>query len=133
MADQVQGSEPSVTSLVTGIINDGQELIKQQIALVRTEIHDDLHKTKEAALSLVIGLGTALLGIVLLCWGIVYLLSWATNWPAWAWFLIVGGVIAITGGALIYAGKKRFESFNPLPDQSAEALRENVQWITNRR
>jgi len=32
---------------------------------------------------------------------------------------------------LFYAGKKRLDSFNPLPDQSVQALKENVQCLTN--
>jgi hypothetical protein len=70
MTNQVQSGEPSVTSLVTGILGDAQELIKQQIALVRTEVHDDLRRTKEAV-SMVIRLGIVCLGVGLLGWGIV--------------------------------------------------------------
>jgi hypothetical protein len=135
MANDVRtGTEPSVTALVTGIINDAQELIKQQLALVRTEIRDDLRKTKEASLSLAIGLGVAALGVLLLAFMLVHLLWWAApQVTLWGWFGIVGGVLAIVGASLIYAGSKKFETFNPLPDQSAQALKENVQWLTNRK
>jgi len=37
--------EPSVTFLVSGIIADLQQLIQQQLAMVRQEIRDDLRKT----------------------------------------------------------------------------------------
>jgi hypothetical protein len=133
--DLHRGSDPSVTTLVTGIIHDAQELIKEQVALVRTEIRDDFRKTKEGALSLALGLGVVALGTLLLFFGLVYLLTWAV--PAvtlWGWFLIIGFLLAVAGGAMIYAGTRKFESFNPLPDhQSAQALRENVQWLTNRK
>jgi hypothetical protein len=132
--DLHRGSEPSVTTLVTGIVHDAQELIKEQVALVRTEIRDDFRKTKEGALSLALGLGVVALGTLLLAFGLVYLLTWAVPaLPVWAWFLIIGFLLAVAGGATIYAGTKKFESFNPLPDQSAQALRENVQWLTNRK
>jgi len=132
--DAHTGTEPSVTTLVTGIINDAQELIKQQMALVRTEIQEDFRKTKEGALSLALGLGIAALGGLLLCFMLVHLLYWAVpQVTLWGWFGIVGGVLAAAGAGLIYAGSKTFESFNPLPDQSARALKENVQWLTNRK
>jgi hypothetical protein len=125
--------EASLTSLVRGIVNDAQELFRQQLALFKSEFHEDMRRTREAALSLVAGAAVAFFGAFLLLFGLVYLLSWATNMPLWVSFLIIGGIVLVIGLGLLYAGKKRFESFNPLPDQSARALRENVQWITNPR
>lgn len=133
MANQLQTApEPSMTSLVSGIIDDVQELIKQQADLIRSEIKDDMQKTKVAVSSMAAGAGVALLGVILLSLMAVYLLHWAApNLPLWACFGIVGGALAVAGGALIYAGKKKFDSFNPLPDQSFQALKENLQWQTN--
>jgi hypothetical protein len=136
MANDLQtGSETSVTSLVTGILNDAQELIKQQLALFKREVQEDIRKTKEAASSLALGVGTSVAGGSLLCFMIVHLLHWAwpDQLPLWGCFGIVGGVLTVTGCALAYAGKKKFESFNPLPDESAQAMKENVQWLTNRK
>src|SRR5262245_19397818 len=130
--DTHSGSAPSMTSLVSGIVNDAQELIKQQLAMFRAEIKEDLRKTKQASLALGVGAGVALLGGLFLCLALAFLLWWATPLPLWGAFAIVGGIFAIVGGVMIFAGKKKFDSFNPLPDQSAEALKENVEClITN--
>jgi len=140
MANEVQSPpEPSVTALVSGIINDAQELFKQQVALFRQEIRSDLHKTKEAMIALVWGAGACVLAILPLCLMAVHLLHWLTSPPGidpaaiplWGCYGIVGGVLVALGAGLIYAGVRRFQSFNPLPDESAAALKENVQWITN--
>jgi hypothetical protein len=127
------GQEPSMSGLVTGIVNDAQELIKQQLALARHEIKEDFRKTKEAALSLALGGTIALLGGILLCGMLVYLLDALTVLPLWACYGIVGGLLAVVGGVLVYLGKKKLDSFNPLPEESAQALKENVQWITKPR
>lgn len=135
MANEViHGSEPSVTGLVTGILTDAQELIKQQLALFRAELQADLQKTKEIALSLVIGLSILFLGGILLSIMLALLLNWI--WPplpVWACFGLIGALLIGAGAAFCYAGKKTMDSFNPLPDQSVEALKENVQWITKPR
>ena len=134
MADDIHtAGEPSVTSLVRGIVTDAQELFRQQIALFKAEFKEDMRKTREAALSLVAGAGITFFGVLLLLFAVVHLISWASGLPEWGSFAIVGGVVLAVGLGMIYAGKKRFESFSPLPDQSAQALRENVQWITNRK
>jgi hypothetical protein len=132
MANDVQSPpEPNVTALVTGIINDAQELFRQQLALVRAEIRSDLDKTRHGVRSLAAGAAAGGLAAVLLCLALVHLLHWAVpDLPLWACYLLVGGVLAVLGGGLIYLGVKKFQSFNPLPDESVEALRENLQWRT---
>jgi len=121
-----------VTSLVGGILNDAQELMKQQLALVRREIQDDIRKTKEGVVSLALGAGAAALAGILLCLTAVYLLNWAfPELPLWGCYAIVTGIVTALSGALLLAGKKRFDTFNPLPDQSLQGLKENLQWKTN--
>jgi uncharacterized membrane protein YqjE len=141
MADQVPtttGSTPPVTPLVTGIIDDLQELLKQNLALFKVEVREDVKKTKEAAGALGVGIGLAVVGGLHLSLMLVFLLYWAFggtavtegSLPLWACFAIVGGLFAAIGFALFLRGKKKLDSFNPLPDVTAEALKENVQWIT---
>jgi hypothetical protein len=121
----------SVTGLVSGIVNDAQELIKQQVALVRAEIKADFQRAVRAAVMLAIGSLAAVPAVILLCFMAVYLLHEPAGLPLWASFLIVGGVFAVLSGVLIGVGIQRFRSFNPLPDQSVEAFKENVRWMTN--
>lgn len=133
MTPEVHSSDDaSLTTLVTGILNDAQELFKQQLALIRSEIQEDVRKTKEAVLGLALGLGVILVGSLL----VVLALPWLLNWiwpdlPLWAAYAIVGGVLVAIGGAFLYPAIKRLGSFNPLPDQSYQALKENVRWISN--
>jgi hypothetical protein len=129
------GPDSSLTALVTGIINDVQELLKQQLSLFREEVKDDVRKTKEAAISLGAGIGILVLSGIFLCLMLVYLLNWAfpAALPVWLCYGIIGGLLLLSGGALLYAGRRKLASFNPLPDQSVGALRENVRWIMNPR
>jgi MFS family permease len=120
----------SITTLVTGILHDAEQLFKQQVALLKHEVREDLRKTAAASLTLAVGAGLAVLGGLLFVVGFPLLLHWGLpGVPLWAWFLIVGAVLGIVGLGLIFAGKKKFDSFNPLPNETAEALKENVQWI----
>jgi F0F1-type ATP synthase assembly protein I len=135
MAANVQsGSDVSVTSLVGGIIHDAQELMKQQFALFKAEVKEDMRKTTEASTSLGIGLAAAFVGSILLCHGLVYLLAWAFDTvPLWVWYGVVGGVVTAVGAGLSFAAYAKFRSFNPLPDKTAEALKENLEWQTTPR
>lgn len=124
--------EPGIGSLVTGIVGDMQHLLAQHLDLFRQELRDDFRRTKEAVFSL--GLGGVLAGLAaaLLTPTLVGLLSWAVPAiPWWGWCGILTGVLAVAAGILIYLGKKQLDSFNPLPDQSAQAVKEDVQWISD--
>jgi len=120
--------EQNMTALVTGILNDAQELFRQQANMLRAEVREDFRKTKEAAYPLAIGLWLAMLGSLLLSVTLALILE-AAGLPPWASFAIVGVLFAAVGCGLVYLGKKKFASFNPLPDESAEALKENLEWI----
>jgi peptidoglycan/LPS O-acetylase OafA/YrhL len=123
-------SDQNLSTLVTGILNDAQLLFRQQVDMVRHEVREDFRKTKEAAVPLAIGAYLALLGVALLSVTLALMLDTFTTLDTWACFAIVGGVVALAGGGLFYAGKQKFASFNPLPDESAKALQENLEWKT---
>jgi hypothetical protein len=133
--DAPHGDEASMTALVKGIIDDVQQLTKQQFALLKEEVQDDLGKTVQAGTLLGVGIVALVLGALLLLLTIPLLLEWAfrPDLPLWGAFAIVTGVVLAAGAGLFFAGLKKFQSFNPLPDRTAEALKENVQWLTNQK
>lgn len=126
-------TEPSITRLVSGIVDDTQRLMEQQANLLKQEIRNDLREAKETGL--VLGIGGALLGAgsVLLLFMVVHFLSWLVpELPHWGSFGIVGGLVAAAGGIVFYQGQQKLDKLNPLPEQSAEAMKETLQWKTNR-
>lgn len=139
MATEVQNHpEPSLTSLVSGIVGDMQDLIKQQLQLTRREIEEDLRKTKEAASLFVMGASVCFLGAILLCLMVVHLIHWLsasagndTAFPLWACHGVVGFALVVLGGIVVYMGRQKMKSVNPLDNPATEALKENVQWMTN--
>jgi hypothetical protein len=121
----------SVTGLVSGIISDAQELVKQQVALVRAELKADFRRTVQAAALLAVGAVCAVPALFLVCNMFVYLLHELAGLSVWASYGIVGGAFLLVSAVLIGVGIQRFRSFNPMPDQSVEAFKENVRWMTN--
>ena len=121
----------SVTGLVSGILRDAQDLVKQQVALVRAELKADFQRSVRAATLLAVGALALVPAAFLLCNMLVYLLHELAGLSLWASYGIVGGAFALLGAVLVAVGVQRFRSFNPLPDQSVEAIKENVRWMTN--
>ena len=123
--------EPSLTSLVTGIVHDAQELMKQEVALARQEVKEELGKAKQVALAFAAGAGVAVLAVIFLLLAVAFLITWASadRIPLCGSFGIVGVVLAVTAGILFYAGRNRAEDIHLVPRQTVETLRENAQWI----
>lgn len=131
MASDLQTiSEPSMSSLLSGIFSDVQELFKQQMALFKTEVRNDVRRTGQATIYLAVGGIVLLIGVILLCLMAVYALEAYTTLKLWACFGAVGGAITLVGGGLLFFGREKFRSFNPLPDESFAALQENLEWTT---
>lgn len=142
MATEVQNppEQQSFSSLVTGIVSDFQDLVKQQLQLTRKEIEADLRKTREAASVWACGIGTVSLGAIVLCLMLAHLIHWlsipATAMlkdpgllPLWLCYGIVGVVLVVVGWCLVLAGKKKIDSVHPLDNQATKGLKENVQWL----
>jgi len=121
----------SLTGLVSDIINDAQDLIRQQLLLFRQDLRNDIRKMREGAVFLAAGIGVTVIAGLLLLLMVPLLLNWLVpTIPLWGCFGIVGGVAALVGGGLLYAGARQFQSVDPLSDPSAEALKENLRWTT---
>jgi hypothetical protein len=122
-----------MAALVGGVISDLQLLIKQELALARREMVDEARKTKDAALSLGIGIGIAALSGLLLTLMVVHLLNWAVpSLPLWGCYGIVAAVLAAAGAVLWLHGKSKAHEIQLVPPQTAETMKENLQWIKKR-
>lgn len=128
-------TDPSVTRLVSGIIDDAQRLMAQQADLLKADIRKDLREARETGLAL--GLAGVLLGSggLLLLFMLAHLLHWMwpEHLPLWGGFAIVGGLLTAVGLAAFFHGRQKLDNLNPLPEHSVEAMKENLQWQTNQR
>jgi hypothetical protein len=124
----------SLTSLMSDIIDDAQELIRQQMALFRQDLRNDVRKMSEASVCLAAGIAVTVIAGFLLLLMLPLLLNWLVpTIPLWGCFGIIGGLTAVVGGGLLYAGVRQIQAVHPLSDPSAEALKENLQWMTPRK
>jgi protein-S-isoprenylcysteine O-methyltransferase Ste14 len=122
----------SVAQLISGIVGDAQELVRKEISLARQEVREEISAAKSAGIKL----GTA--GAVLAVGGLLLVLAIAQgiadlfNWPTWAGYALVGVVLAIAGGILLSAAQRQIKDIHPVPEQTVETMKENVEWIKDR-
>jgi len=125
-------SQPSVASLIGGLIDDTQRLIRQEVALAKRGVEEEWEKTKEGAALLAGALALFTLVAILFGFTLVKLLyQYVLPEHEWACFAIVTVGFAIGGALLLYAGLTKFKQVNVVPQQSVESIRQDVEAVAN--
>ena len=122
----------SIAQLVGGIVSDAQVLVRQEIALARQEVREEIGQAKSGAIKLAIAGGVLAVGGLLLVLALAQGVADLFNWPAWAGYALIGVLAAIVGGVLLGTAQKQLKAVNPVPEKTVETLKENVEWIKDR-
>jgi len=124
--DSVRPTDPSLGQLLSATTQDLQELFRLEIELAKTELQDNARTAAKAGTYLGAGGLLAYLALALVCfaaaWGLAEVM------PPGVAFLIVGVVVAIVATVFLVLGRSRLEAFQPVPEQTVETIKEDVQW-----
>jgi hypothetical protein len=125
------GSDRSLGELFSEMTSDLTLLLRKELDLAKAETKEELRKAGTAAGAFG---GAAFAGYMA-----VVLLSFAAAWglaavipTGWA-FLIVGVLYGIVGAVLFLGGRHRMKQVSPVPEQTVETLKEDVQWAKARK
>jgi hypothetical protein len=123
-------TERSITTLLSDLASETILLIRQEMALLKAELHEKFSRVGQGATALGVGALIAYSGWLVLLAAAV--LGLATVLPAWLAALIVALVALAIGGALVYIGKSRFDADSLMPQRTLRSLREDEQWLRER-
>jgi len=128
-APDTHTNDTTVSDLLSGLIGDAQQLVHREIDLAKREVAIEVDKVKQGAVALGVGAGLAVIGALLLGHMLVYLVQTLTGLSLWVSYLIVGAVFAIGGALLLMQGLKRMKTVDPVPRETIESVKEDIQWI----
>jgi uncharacterized membrane protein YqjE len=117
----------SAGEIVKDILASAQEIIRSEVRLAKAEVREEATKAINAGTMLGGGAVVALYGLGFLFAAATAALALVI--PFWAAALIVGGVLAIGGGAAIMAGLARWKTVHPAPEKTIADVKENVEWL----
>lgn len=123
-----EGPPPSLTGLLGQLAADGAEVLKAEGELLRAEIAAERGRMREALSGLLIGVGIAIAGTVVLLMAAVYALALVL--PQWAAALIVGAAALATGAYLIRAKGAETTIQSDALDESIAGAKRTAQIIT---
>ena len=124
------GNGSSAVSLLRRLVDDLSTLVRKELALATSEISQTLHSVRNGVASVAVG------GAVCFA-GFLFLLAAATaalaqTMDAWLAALIVGGIVAIVGYAMLAAGKKKLEQSDLKLKRTQESLHQDRELIKGR-
>jgi Putative Actinobacterial Holin-X, holin superfamily III len=130
MATRVE-EDRSVGQLLGDVTRELQALLRKEFELAKAETKEELQKAAAAGK----GFGVAgLMGYLALV-----MLSFAAAWAltaimptGWAFFA-VGVVFASIAVVMALKGRRELQKFHPVPDETVETLKEDVQWLKSRK
>jgi uncharacterized membrane protein YqjE len=115
-------------SLVAGILDDAQKLVRQQVEMLKAELHDDFQRSKRAAEFGGLGVVLLTVGLLGLLMAVAYFLHERFQFAMWISWSITSAIFFVLGIVLATISYILLERVHPLPHKTLHALRENLTW-----
>jgi len=131
--------EPNIADLLRQLRDDTTELVREEVALAKTEIGEKVSRTSKNVGYLAAGALVALCALLLLLTSFSYLLTemflrqdMNPGMAAFLGFFIVAVVVGIVGSILISKAVKTLGNESVKPNRTVQSLREDKQWAQNK-
>jgi hypothetical protein len=122
--------DPTLKALVLRLINDATRLVRGELRLVQAETEQKITNIQLSAVAVASGILTALAASLILLQALVIGLSNVMA-PALA-ALLVGGVVALAGWALVRSGSRYLSPDHLKPDRTIQSLRDTREIVEGR-
>jgi hypothetical protein len=123
--------DQSISELVKDLATETSTLVRQEIDLAKAEMTDRGKRAGKGAGMLAAGAVVALLAFGALTAGLIAALDLAM--PTWVAALIVTVVYGAIAAVLVQIGRKKVqEAAPPVPEETIESVKEDVQWAKTR-
>ena len=123
------GSDQSLTALLTGIINDAETLMKQEVALAKAEINQKVTRIARSGVWFAAAGVLAFSALMTLLASAVLGLMAAFAIQPWLSALIVALVVFGAAYVALQSGRSLLSQESLAPKQTIESLKENAEWI----
>jgi uncharacterized membrane protein YqjE len=118
--------------LVKQLTEDMRTLVRKEIELGKAELTEKGKRAGVGAGMLSGGAVLGLLALAALTTGLIAALD--TAMPLWLAALIVGVVYGAIAGVLALTGKNKVqEAAPPVPEETVDSVKEDMQWLKNQR
>ena len=122
--------EPALGDLVRQLATDSATLVRQEMALAKAELRENVKSIARDAVMIAVGGVVALLGVLVLIAFLVMALGDALN-EYWLGALIVGLAFLLIGGLMSVGFLKKLKHEDVAPTRALDSLKEDKEWLTS--
>jgi putative superfamily III holin-X len=130
MATRV-GDDRSVGQLLGDVTRELQALVRKEFELAKAETKEELQRAGAAGKRFGAAGLFGYLAVVMLSFAAAWALA-AVMPTGWA-FLAVGMVFGLVAGTMALQGRRQLQDVHPVPEETVETLKEDVQWLKSRK
>ncbi len=120
-----RAEDRSLSELLSDVTGEIATLFRKEVELARAETSEQVSRAAKAGAMLGAAAVVGFLTLILLAFAAAWGLSEVV--PEGVAFLIVGLVFGLVAAVLASAGKKKIASVDPMPDQTVQTLKADVQ------
>ena len=120
-----RAEDRSLSELLSDVTGEIATLFRKEVELARAETSEQVSRAAKAGAMLGAAAVVGFLTLILLAFAAAWGLSEVV--PEGVAFLIVGLVFGLVAAILASAGKKKIASVKPMPDQTVQTLKADVQ------
>jgi uncharacterized membrane protein YqjE len=125
------GQEQSLGKLFGTMTTDLSRLFQQEVELAKVELKEEASKASKAVAMFGAAGVAAHMALLFVSLAAAWLLD---EWmPESLAYLLVGGVYGIAAAVLAKVGQERMKDVRPVPEQTIETVKEDVQWARAQR
>ena len=120
----------ATAELLQDIVANLGNIVRSEVQLARAEMKQEARKAARDSAMIAAGALLAFFGLAFLFTSAAAVL---TRWlPLWGAALLMGVLLFAVSAALAMTGWKNLRRVRPAPEQTIEAVKEDVQWIKDR-
>jgi hypothetical protein len=120
--------DTSIAGLVRGVMDDARDLVREEIALAKSEARVELGKVASAGAQFGVGTVALWFGVLFLLFAAAFGIEALLGWPRWAGFALVGIVLTLGGAVALLMARSAARRVQALPRtrESIQSLRESL-------
>jgi hypothetical protein len=120
----------SITHTIGRLVDDVRELFREEVALARAELRQEVSAFGAAAAAMGAGAAAGGFAVAFLLLGIAQAFAALVGWPAWGGYIAMAVALGIVAAVALIAGRQKVHTVQ-MP-QTVESIKETKEWMKDR-
>jgi hypothetical protein len=122
----------SLTATLGKIVDDIRELFREEVALARAEVRQEISALSSVAIWLAVGAAAAAFALSFLLLGVAQAIALLIGWPVWTGYIAMAVLLGIAAAIALQSARSRARRVSTVPPQTVETIKETKEWIQGR-